>query len=111
MRGYTPSVFALLPRLLERAGRDDGRSITGFYTVLVEDDMNDPVGDSARSILDGHIVLSRDLAAKNPHQPLMCWSARARSWGLSPSVHSKTILAPSNCSLPQKSQFNQHRCV
>ena len=69
-RGYTPSVFALLPRLLERAGRDDGPgSITGIYTVLVEgDDMNDPVGDSARSILDGHIILSRDLASKN-HYP------------------------------------------
>jgi flagellum-specific ATP synthase len=69
-RGYTPSVFALLPRLLERAGRDDGPgSITGLYTVLVEgDDLNDPVGDAARSILDGHIVLSRDLAAQN-HYP------------------------------------------
>ena len=69
-RGYTPSVFALMPRLLERAGRDDGPgSITGLYTVLVEgDDLNDPVGDSARSILDGHVVLSRDIAAQN-HYP------------------------------------------
>ncbi|MCA9541673.1 MAG: FliI/YscN family ATPase [Myxococcales bacterium] len=69
-RGYTPSVFALMPRLLERAGRDAGEgSITGIYTVLVEgDDLNDPVGDAARSILDGHIVLSRPLAARN-HYP------------------------------------------
>lgn len=63
-RGYPPSMFALLPKLLERAGADERGSITGIYTVLVEgDDMNDPVGDTARSILDGHITLSRRLAS------------------------------------------------
>ncbi|WP_435768371.1 FliI/YscN family ATPase [Nocardioides sp. SYSU DS0651] len=62
-RGYPPSVFGLLPRLLERAGTSATGSITGLYTVLVEgDDLQDPIGDTARSILDGHVVLSRELA-------------------------------------------------
>jgi flagellum-specific ATP synthase len=68
-RGYPPSVFGMLPRLLERAGTGTEGSITGLYTVLVEgDDLQDPIGDAARSILDGHVVLSRRLATSG-HYP------------------------------------------
>ena len=78
-RGYTPSVFAVMPRLLERSGTSDKGSITGMYTVLVDgDDMNEPVTDTVRGILDGHIVLSRDLANRNHYPPVEVLSSVSR---------------------------------
>ncbi|MFP6871810.1 MAG: FliI/YscN family ATPase [Nitrospinota bacterium] len=78
-KGYTPSVFALLPRLLERAGMTTKGSITGFYTVLVEgDDLSDPIADSSRAILDGHIVLSRRLASQNVYPSVDLLNSNSR---------------------------------
>ncbi len=99
-RGYTPSVFAQLPKLLERAGNFENKgSITGLYTTLVEgDDMNDPIGDSVRSIVDGHIVLSRSLAQRG-HFPSIDVLASA-------SRVMKNVTKPDQQKLSQKLREN-----
>jgi flagellum-specific ATP synthase len=79
-KGYTPSVFAELPRLLERAGRHGAGSVTGIYTVLVEgDDLEDPLADALRAILDGHLVLSRDLAEQGRFPALDVLASQSRA--------------------------------
>jgi len=77
--GYTPSVFSTLPKLLERTGNSDVGSITAFYTILVAgDDMNEPVADEVRSILDGHIILSSELAQKYHYPAIDVLSSKSR---------------------------------
>jgi flagellum-specific ATP synthase len=82
-KGYPPSVLALLPQLMERAGKEEGKgSITAFFTVLVEgDDLSDPIADQSRSILDGHIVLSRELTDYGIYPPISIQNSASRVMG------------------------------
>lgn len=89
-RGYPPSVYSEMPKLLERAGRDDKGSITGLYAVLVDgDDFNEPITDTARSILDGHIMLSRKLAHKNHYPAVDVLQSISRCMGMVASKEHK----------------------
>ena len=80
-RGFPPSVFAELPRLFERAGCDARGAITGIYTVLLEDEEDDPVGEEVRSLLDGHVILSRKLAARGHYPAIDILVSQSRLMG------------------------------
>jgi len=88
-RGFTPSVFSQLPKLLERAGTSDKGTITGFYTILVEgDDLDEPVSDAVRGILDGHVVLARRLANRNHYPAVDVLDSISR---LAPAINSPEV--------------------
>jgi len=93
-KGYTPSVFSMLARLIEQAGQFSGGSITAFYTVLMEgDDQQDPLVDGARALLDGHVMLDRALASRNHYPPIAVLDSVSR---IMPSVCSKEHLSRAN---------------
>ena len=105
-RGYPPSVFNLLPRLVERAGRTERGSITAFYTVLVEgDDHNEPIADALRGLLDGHLVLSRDLAAKAHWPPIDILHSLSR---LQPHLVSREALQATAIARQHLSEYHRH---
>ena len=105
-RGYPPSVFNLLPRLVERAGRTECGSITAFYTVLVEgDDHNEPIADALRGLLDGHLVLSRDLAAKAHWPPIDILHSLSR---LQPHLVSREALQATAIARQHLSEYHRH---
>ena len=108
-KGYPPSVFAELPRLLERAGAGETGSITGLFTVLVEgDDLNDPIADHVRSILDGHIVLSRDLAIRNHYPAIDVLQSVSRLSGdLNQQEHVSWIDLAREC----MAEYHQHKDI
>lgn len=105
-RGYPPSVFNLLPRLVERAGRTDRGSITAFYTVLVEgDDHNEPIADALRGLLDGHLVLSRQLADQAHWPPIDVLQSLSR---LQPHLVSREIMQATAAARQHLSEYHRH---
>ena len=106
-KGYTPSVLNMLARLVERAGNFDKGSITAFYSVLMEgDDQQDPVVDTVRSLLDGHVVLDRNLALRNHYPPISILESLSR---LMTSMVSEKHLAKANVMRLMICGSNSHR--